>query len=282
MLDIKKLTSDTILEIEHLDKQAIMESGEPHRHEYYEIFWALEGEGRHSIDFIDYPLQAGLIYFIAPGQVHHCHSLPDRLLAISFNADLISSDSRSQQILKTIFLVNRSRHPSVSIDETGREVMSKLIDVLEDELAKSDADKEFINIIFTGFLRHLVRYQPREELAPKANDERMLKLLTLIDENYKAQKQTEFYADALAISKKRLNEFSIRYFGKTVARMLREKVMIEARRELVYTSQTVKTIALELGFEDVAYFTRYFKRDGGITPQAFRNNWLSTNGNGFS
>ncbi|CAM3866969.1 helix-turn-helix transcriptional regulator [Parendozoicomonas haliclonae] len=273
MLEVKQLAPDLILDITCITKEHGPETTESHRHEYYEIFWALEGEGSHSIDFVEYPLRAGLIYFMTPGQVHCCPVVPDKMLAISFNANLISSDLRSQKIMEQIFLVNRSRHPSIFIDEHGRMIMQKLIDVLTDELSNTHSDYEFINMIFTGFLRHLVRYQPDDDRAPQVNDGRMLNLLEIIDNNFKNHKQTGFYAEKLSLSAKRINELSSKYFGKTVSQLINDKVMVEAKRELAYTSRTIKAISLELGFEDVAYFSRYFKRATGLTPQTFRNNW---------
>lgn len=95
-------------------------------------------------------------------------------------------------------------------------------------------------------------------------------MYTLLDAHFRRQKQTLFYAEQLSLSTKRLNELSKKYFGKTVAQLIHEKIMVEAKRELIYTNRTIKAIALELGFEDVAYFTRYFKRATGLTPQTFR------------
>ena len=214
MLEVKKLSSGTLLDIEYLQSTNGVETPEPHRHEYFEIFWVLDGEGSHSIDFFEHPLNTRLIYFIAPGQVHHAHVLPKEMLAISFNPNLISSDLRSQQILEQIFLKNRSGHPSISIDAVGQTTLLKLIDVLSDELSNSICDNELINILFTGVLRYLVRYQPNEVDTPKVNDERMLNLLQIIDRHFKPQKHTGFYAEQLSLSGKRLNELSQRYFGK--------------------------------------------------------------------
>ena len=137
MLEVKTLPAGVVLEIEHLKRPDSLETKDPHRHEYFEIFWVIEGEGCHSIDFEEYPLTSGLIYFITPGQVHHVHSLPHTLVAISFNANLIRSDARSQQILEHIFFKNRSSHPSIRIDDEGKGVLDSLLKIAGTELKKN-------------------------------------------------------------------------------------------------------------------------------------------------
>ena len=102
----------------------------------------------------------------------------------------------------------------------------------------------------------------------------MLKLLSLIDEHFISKKHSEYYADQLSLSIKRVNELSQKYFSKTVTRMIHEKIIVEARRELAFTSKSVKSIASDLGFQDVAYFSRFYKKSTQQTPQSFRNQWV--------
>ncbi|MET4693010.1 helix-turn-helix domain-containing protein [Endozoicomonas lisbonensis] len=278
MLEVKKLPTGTLLDIENVKKTDGIESIEPHRHQYFEIFWVISGEGSHSIDFMNYPLCSGLIYFITPGQVHHVHDLPDGLYAISFCSSLISSDFRSQKILEQIFFNNRSYHPSISVDSRGKQALKKLLEILSTELGSPDCDNELINMLFTGFLRYLMRYQPVRDDIPKANDERMTFLLSLIDSHYTDRRNADFYADKLSLGSKRVNELSQKYFSKTVTQLIHEKILVEARRQLAFTTRTVKAISYDLGYQDVAYFSRFYKKATGESPQDFRHNWFRSSG----
>ena len=52
--------------------------------------------------------------------------------------------------------------------------------------------------------------------------------------------------------------------------MLHERLLAEARRQLSYTDRTISTIAYDLGFEDPAYFSRFFRRGAGVPPAGWR------------
>jgi AraC family transcriptional regulator, transcriptional activator of pobA len=61
--------------------------------------------------------------------------------------------------------------------------------------------------------------------------------------------------------------------GKTVAQLIDEQIILEAKRYLLATPNQVKDIAWDLGYEDVSYFIRFFKKHTGLTPDAFRKNF---------
>ncbi|WP_067519066.1 helix-turn-helix domain-containing protein [Endozoicomonas ascidiicola] len=275
MLEVKKLQPGAALDVEFIGSNAAPESAEPHRHEYYEIFWVLKGTGSHSIDFLDYPLTVHRIYFISPGQVHHCQNLAEEMLAISFNPELIRPDVQSLQILEQIFLKNRQCQPFIDINQTGQEALLKLIDLINHELDNPSPDNELVNMLFTSFLRYLLRYLSSNDCVPDLQDPRILKLTQLIDDNFQQSKHVIFYAEQLSMSSKRVNELSLQSTGKSVTQLIHEKTIIEAKRELAFSSKTVKTIAYDLGFNDIAYFSRFFKKQTETSPQSFRDSWFN-------
>jgi AraC family transcriptional activator of pobA len=58
--------------------------------------------------------------------------------------------------------------------------------------------------------------------------------------------------------------------GQTPIQLVHARIVLEAKRQLLYTDNPVRTIAYALGFEDAAYFTRFFARQAGVAPRAFR------------
>jgi AraC family transcriptional regulator, transcriptional activator of pobA len=75
----------------------------------------------------------------------------------------------------------------------------------------------------------------------------------------------------LHISVKALNKASNTHFNKTLTSLIAERLIIESKRELYLTSKPVKQIAFELGYEDEFYFSRFFKKNVGVSPQIFRD-----------
>jgi AraC family transcriptional activator of pobA len=95
-------------------------------------------------------------------------------------------------------------------------------------------------------------------------------LRRLIEEHYLAQRQLAFYASRLAMTPDRLNDHIKRAAGVTAGHLIRQRVLTEAKRQLVFTSQPIHQIAFDLAFSDPSHFTRFFRKQTGTTPQAFR------------
>lgn len=102
-------------------------------------------------------------------------------------------------------------------------------------------------------------------------DVRLLaRLRHLIDERFRDHWPVERYADALGVTAARLNAACRRVTGCSTLQLVHARVMLEAKRSLIYTSLGMAEIGYALGFEDPAYFSRFFAKRDGRSPQAFR------------
>ena len=102
------------------------------------------------------------------------------------------------------------------------------------------------------------------------SDEQVEHLRRLIDLNFRRQRTIAFYAEKLAMTPDRLNDHVKRATGVTAGHLIRHRVLTEAKRQLVFTSQPIHEIAYDLAFSDPSHFTRFFRKQTGMTPQAFR------------
>ncbi|HEU5019759.1 MAG TPA: AraC family transcriptional regulator, partial [Pseudolabrys sp.] len=101
-------------------------------------------------------------------------------------------------------------------------------------------------------------------------DPRVEELRRLIDENFRKERLIGFYAEKLAMTADRLNDHVKRATGVTAGHLIRQRVLTEAKRRLVFTNQPIHEIAYDLAFSDPSHFTRFFRKQTGTTPQAFR------------
>ena len=92
----------------------------------------------------------------------------------------------------------------------------------------------------------------------------------LVDKNFATHTTLDHYAVQLGISVAHLNAICRELSGRSALQLIHERLMLEARRELIYTSMTIKEVSELLGFNDPAYFTRFFKRQMGMSPKDFR------------
>jgi AraC family transcriptional activator of pobA len=92
----------------------------------------------------------------------------------------------------------------------------------------------------------------------------------LVEEHFRRERQLAFYAGKLAMTPDRLNDHVKRAAGVTAGHMIRQRVLTEAKRQLVFTNQPIHEIAYDLTFADPSHFARFFRKQTGTTPQAFR------------
>jgi AraC family transcriptional activator of pobA len=101
-------------------------------------------------------------------------------------------------------------------------------------------------------------------------DATVVALRKLIEEHFQAERQLTFYADKLAMTVDRLNDHVKRATGVTAGHLIRQRVLTEAKRQLVFTNQPINEIAYELAFSDPSHFARFFRKQTGTAPHEFR------------
>ncbi len=101
------------------------------------------------------------------------------------------------------------------------------------------------------------------------------RFMQLVEAHHKTRHQVSWYASRIGITAAHLNVVCQNLAGKSALQLIHERLLLEARRELIYTPRTISTIADSLGFADPGYFTRFFKRVSGQSPKEFRRLMLS-------
>jgi AraC family transcriptional regulator, transcriptional activator of pobA len=117
-------------------------------------------------------------------------------------------------------------------------------------------------------VRRLVTCRDRSAASP--NDAVIEKLLNLIESNFRSHRLLNFYAAKLAMTSDHLNKYVKRITGVTAGQMIRQRVLTEAKRLLVFSNQPINEIAYDLAYADPSHFVRCFRNDTGITPRTFR------------
>jgi AraC family transcriptional activator of pobA len=92
----------------------------------------------------------------------------------------------------------------------------------------------------------------------------------LVEEHFRSERQLAFYAGRLSMTPDRLNDHVKRAVGVTAGHLIRQRVLREAKRQLIFTNQPIHEIAYDLTFADPSHFTRFFRKQTGTAPQAFR------------
>ncbi|MCC4856041.1 helix-turn-helix domain-containing protein [Vibrio lentus] len=254
-------------ELSKNDEDAFLE---PHRHEYWELVWCVDNLGSQSIDFVDYDNKVGRIFTIAPGQVHRSELVGENARLLVFTPGFVKTNHRNTQLVDTVFAMHQSRPPYLDCNEEGNRYLLPIFTMIKEECEREDNDWDLVESLVNSFLRYILRFATQSSLKGEVRDSRVNKVVDLIEQHYTTHKHCEFYAQALSITNKRINEIVKAERGKTVTQLIHDRTILEANRELIFSTKTIKTIAFELGFEDPAYFSRFYRGQMKESPAEFR------------
>ncbi len=165
--------------------------------------------------------------------------------------------------------------PVVALGEAERERLSKLAAELHEEgfLARAGfriAMRGLLALMAVEVARLAAGRARAAALMIEPTGATVEALRKLLEEHFHKERQLAFYADKLAMTVDRLNDHVKRATGVTVGHLIRQRVLTEAKRQLVFTSQPIHEIAYDLAFSDPSHFARFFRKQTGTTPHEFR------------
>ncbi len=247
---------------------------EPHQHHFYTFILVTGGGGSHAIDFQEHSLIASRLFLIAPGQVHAWNELKKVSgFVVLFNDSFMAlSKGRKMMSAWPLFRTNQPAY----FDLDGVELAKWVEEFKYIELERERNDDYSRDAIFYALSLLLVR---ATRLSQKTQGKRTLVtqdfLFTfqeLIEENFLILKTPKQYAEKMNVTPNYLNALCKKKSGKSAGELIRQRVLLEAKRLLAHTKLSVSEISFKLGFEDNSYFGRFFKKYNGLTPDQFRSN----------
>jgi AraC family transcriptional regulator, transcriptional activator of pobA len=246
---------------------------ELHRHDFFYILALEEGLGSHEIDFIPYEVKDYSIFFMRPGQVHKLVLKANcRGFLLEFDAAFYHpNESLSNQRLK------KASSKNLCMLEISRfeKLLSVLTYIFNEFTTKQtgylEVVKANLDIFFIEFVRQSSNPDTISVDGNSYAQERLEDFLELLNIHILTQKQVSQYADLLNLSIYQLNAITKTTLNKTCSELINEHIILESKRQLLATSNQVTQIAFHLGYDDVSYFIRFFKKHTGYSPEAFRH-----------
>lgn len=245
-----------------------------HRHNFFFILALQKGDGIHEIDFTPYNVLNNSVFFLRPGQVHQLELKADNTgYLMEFNNEFYhQTDKQSLERLR-----KASNKNYCQLEVSRFEKLSRILTLMFDEFSeREEGYMEVIKALLSIFFIEFVRQSPNPgNTVVNANSylqERFEEFMELLEQNITSQKQVFQYTERMNLSPYQLNEITKTSIGKTASELINELIILEAKRHLLATPNQVKEIADHLGYEDVSYFIRFFKKHTGYSPEAFRHN----------
>lgn len=244
-----------------------------HRHDFFYLLVLQKGAGKHIIDFVPYPVTDGAVFLMRPGQVHELMlGGASEGYLLQFNADFYYM----QEGMEGDLLQKAGSQSYYQLDVLKFGSLGTILDqVLEEFTNKEELYQAAIRSLLQVFLIGLVR-QMDGATADKSStyaQEKMNRLSWLLDKHLTEHKSVAAYAALLNLSVYQLNAIVKSAVGKNCSVLINERLMLEAKRQLLATGNQVKEIAYLLGYEDISYFIRFFKKHTGYSPEQFREQY---------
>jgi AraC family transcriptional activator of pobA len=202
---------------------------------------------------------------------------PRDIVAWQFNREFYCIIDHDSEVSCVGFLFGSTDHLFIPLNEQSQQKMQLLRDVFMEELKTSDnIQNEVLLVLLKRFIIHVTKlaktgYPPVKKMQ-EGKFHTIRKFNLLVEANFKSEHSVSFYAQQLFRSPKTLSNFFAAYNDKTPSQVIQERILIEAKRLLSHTDRPVKQITFELGFEDVSYFSNFFKKHTRSSPVDFRNN----------
>lgn len=245
---------------------------DPHRHKFYEVLWFEKASGAHHVDFVTHDILRGSLFFISPGMVHSLNPEGTYGYLLAFSPEFLSQSRLPGDSFEFDLFCDYNNKPYILPDENERLAIQYLFGLMASECRNDNPAPHILQSYLRAFLLHAQRVKKNcsSDHQPVNNGFSLARLFQMIETHYRSNETTEFYAAQLSLSAKRVNEILRQRIGKTVTQLLLERRLLEARRELHLGKASITEMAYQLGFDDPAYFSRFFKQQTGFSPSQYR------------
>lgn len=243
----------------------------PHAHELIEIIWAVSGDSSLKVDMQTYSPQNDQIFCIMPNQTHQLTADANAEgYIIRFN-ELFLQEYNSVYHADLLLVLIQSANIRYS-EETRQEiqyVMDKLIhEFSHQQIYSPDILSRYLNILFIHMSRQSHSQPPTSQ--QNHNIRQAKRFIQLVDQNFRSHKKVSEFAELMCVTPSYLNEAIKKTTGYTAGHHIRQRVILEAKRYAAYSDASMKEVAWDLGFTDICYFSKLFKKETGYNFSEFK------------
>ena len=250
-----------------------------HRHRnLFQVLLIEKGGGEFSFETATARFSAPAVILVPATTAHGFRFMPEVTdgWVVSFTEDVADAlgDQSGEALERLKAVATEPLLPLADAAEAKR--LSALCADLHEESALARegyrlAMRGLLALIAIEVVRLAVSRARTGTVTLSRSDARVDELRRLVDEHFRKERLISFYAGKLAMTSDRLNDHVKRATGVTAGHLIRQRVLTEAKRQLVFTNQAIHEIAYDLAFSDPSHFTRFFRKQTGMTPQSFRD-----------
>jgi AraC-like DNA-binding protein len=248
------------------------------RADFHVLIHVTAGRYRHMVDFETFECGAGSLLVLQPGQVHRFGNLTGwKGWLLIFRSDVLQPKDAANRLDELEFFRQVEALPThVQAAGAARQALTEAFERMACD-AKLPAAAPAVNALLRSQLHtlvtrlHLARARPTEDerLEPAAL-KRFRRYRTTVEREYRRWHNVAQYASHLGCSQKSLSRATLEVAEISAKSMLTQRIVLEAKRLLAHSLAPVAAIGETLGFDEATNFVKFFRRETGLTPGAFR------------
>lgn len=250
---------------------------EPHRHaRLFQLFWIEQGACALSLDGQEQLLRGPGVLLIPPMAIHGFRFEPE----LQGQVLTVQAEHMTKLLASEPALEKRLMRPRVqALDAQQAGVVGAAMQALREEFAGAQDWRSMgVDSALSRLLVSLGRMLDDDAAQPAAANARALRHVqrfrALVEQRYREQPGLSDCAAEIGITTTQLNRVCQQVLGCSSIEVLHARLLLEAQRELAYTTMSIQQIAHALGFADAAYFSRFYQRKTGLSPSAWRGRAL--------
>ena len=255
---------------------------EPHRHDFFTVLVIKKAKGIHKIDFNTYTLGNNQIYFVAPGQVHQViEEEASKGYVMTFSTQFLIENSIQFSFIESLNLFHDYGQSPPLIPNDKQYV--KLEDYADEILNLFNSSSKMKELSIGAFLKliliecnNLCSINPIASNSDTPENHVIGEFKKQVNESYKSEHSISYYADKLHITPDHLNRIVKSTIGKTAKEYIQSRLITEAKRLLYFSKLSNKEIGFELGFNEPANFSAFFKKCTHLSPSNFKINEIKS------
>lgn len=249
--------------------------GRDHKDKLLTIAWNRGPDQVITIDNVAYNFPANNIHCLMVSESFHFER-PADIVAWQFSRDFYCIVDHDKEVSCVGFIFfGPPQKMFISLNDDDQKKVDMILQMLQDEFDTHDyIQGEMMRVLLKRLIIIVTRLAKNQFINEKELPGEKLDIIRkynfLVETHYRTQHQVKFYADQLYKSPKTLSNLFALYNHKSPLLIIQERVMMEAKRLIVYTDKAAKEISYELGFEDAGTFGKFFKRHTGLATSEFK------------
>jgi AraC family transcriptional activator of pobA len=238
-----------------------------HRHDYFEVFLFEQGGGRQLIDFLETPVRAFSSYIVFPQQIHLLNREPEACgRLVQFREEVIPSE----HIRMLLRQLSYGDNPTCFFEEQPDTI--RTVGAIADQLkvaaeTPTKLSQEIALHYLQILLLRLLELREPGKPADMSGDRKLLfEFQQLLDDQYAENHSVNRFAASLNTTEKKLAAVTKKYLGASPLQVIHNRILLEAKRLLLFENSSHKEIAFQLGFDSPSSFSLFIKNTTGYSP----------------